>query len=144
MEIPIPQTTTKTTTCSAKLMEIPQWDTKCSSKAWQGKDVIMRSSKVTHPVKTWWVRGYSDEEVSESLKYDILKRAMRDLTSKGRLVLSCEYASVRIARMRCYESAFLFETVYIGRKAVNKKGIRHTMRSSMRKMKDRPVVVKLM
>lgn len=76
-------------------------------------------------------------------KYYVLKDTVRGLLDKGRIVLSVDCEEIKSPISDFVIGFFKFDTVYVGRKSVKVKNIRHRLRGVHRKFLSQPMVVSL-
>lgn len=79
-------------------------------------------------MKAYYYTKFTEDGMSQPEKYSLLKTGIRDLISRGRVVLSCEFSSVRDVFHHRYESAWFFYSRYMGRRAISRTGVRHNAR----------------
>ena len=84
---------------------------------------------VSHPIKLYSIDVWSKSDTF-CLKSRALRSGIRELLSRGRAVITAEYAQRFDVVNFCYQGIWAFETVYLGRKSVRRKGIRRQLREA--------------
>ena len=90
----------------------------------------MTIKTVSHPIKLYGIDVWSELGISGYLKSKALRSGIQDLLCKGRAVITAGYDKRFDVLNLSYQGVWAFETVYLGRKAVHKKGIRHQLRKA--------------
>jgi len=101
----------------------------------------MSKELATHPIKLYWNYAVSDYPLDDPEKSFLLKAGIRSLLDIGRISLSAEYGEKFIPQARAVRGEYVFEAVYIGRKAVYQKGIRHHFREKHRDFMKQPLCI---
>lgn len=95
----------------------------------------------THNVLRYESLVIGTGEIASSLKFYALKKSIRGLLKRGRAVISVNYNEARNPIDDFVVGFFAFEVVYLGRKSVKRKGIRHNMRHSHREFMSQPISI---
>ncbi len=95
----------------------------------------------THNVLRYESLVTGTREIASSLKFYALKKSIKGLIERGRVVISASYAEARNPIDDFVVGCFAFEVVYLGRKSVKRKGIRHNMRHSHREFMLQPISI---
>lgn len=83
----------------------------------------------THPVKLYYNELYKKyDELSLHEKCQLLRKGISSLLDIGRVVLSTKYYSEYDMWGGYYKGSYCYRVIYIGRKAVWRKGVRHMLR----------------
>ena len=90
----------------------------------------MTKQIATHKVIHYESLVTGTKTISSTLKFLALKKSIKGLLERGRAVIAVNYAEARNPIGDFVVGSFAFEAVYLGRKAVNHKGIRHKLRSA--------------
>ncbi len=85
----------------------------------------------THPIKLWSVRHISEEWLTPVERFEMLRAGMRDLRRRGRLVLSAKMYQEVDLRYDGYRTHWGFRSIYVGRRAILRRGFRHRVRAGL-------------
>ena len=95
----------------------------------------------THNVLRYESLVVGNNTIGPSLKFCALKKSVKDLIERGRVVLSADYDELRNPYNDFVLGRFAFDIVYLGRKAVHQKGIRHHFREKYREFISQPISI---
>ncbi len=90
----------------------------------------MTTKTVSHPIKVYSVETWANKP--GVLKLGALRNGIKDLLHQGRAVITAGYGQRFDVVNLSYQGIWTFETVYLGRTAVLRKGIRHQLRVAHR------------
>ena len=71
--------------------------------------------------------------ISRSFRFLALKQGIKGLINRGRLVIEASYAEAVNPISGFQVGRYYFETIYLGRKAIKRRGIRHRIRNAHKK-----------